>query len=197
MPDQEQITLKISAAEIELYCDELCRGSSNISRKHASLIALEGFITRHASTDKYSGPYHTILNTIQQYSEQTRTQLLKAYADELEVALSNEEPRELARIHESMSRNGYDRILDSALTHHAPEQLQSLKAWAGRWCQRLSSVHSTRAAIPMHSISRAQAYRLLNTAPCANSRGSSNHYEVPDNPFEPAALLSPGMGLRP
>ncbi|MCW8890407.1 MAG: hypothetical protein OQL20_07105 [Sedimenticola sp.] len=136
MPDQEQITLKISPPEMEQYCKELCRGSANVSRTHASLIALEGFITRHAATDRFSGPYHKIIHTIQQYSEQTRSQLLKEYAANLNSGLLQKEPRELARIHESMSRNGFDLILDSTVKQYSETQLQSLKSWADEWCQQ-------------------------------------------------------------
>ncbi|MCW8944716.1 MAG: hypothetical protein OQL27_08075 [Sedimenticola sp.] len=139
MPNQDQITLKISTSEIEHYCEELCRGSSNVSRKHASLIALEGFITRHSSTDTFSGAFHNIINTIQHYSEQTRDQLLKEYAEDLATALSQKSTRELARIHESMSRNGYDLILERVTKRFSSAQQQATKIWVDEWCQDAES----------------------------------------------------------
>jgi hypothetical protein len=134
MPDQEQITLQISAAQIEQFCTELCRGSSNVSRKHATLIALEGIITRYSSTDTYSAPFHKILSIIQDYSEQTREQLLKEYADELIPALAEQNPRSISRVHESLSRNGFDLILDRVLNNFNAQHLASLKKWIDGWC---------------------------------------------------------------
>lgn len=134
MSDQEQITLRISATQIEQYCADLCRGSANVSRKHASLIALEGIISRYSSTDTYSAPFYKILSIIQGYSEQTRELLLKAYADQLIPALVEQNPQTISRIHESLSRNGFDLILDRVLNNFNVQHLASLKKWSDGWC---------------------------------------------------------------
>ncbi|MCW9021818.1 MAG: hypothetical protein OQK42_02525 [Sedimenticola sp.] len=133
MSDMEQITLRLSVPEIEQYCADLCRGTSNANRKHATLIALEGFITTHASSDTFSGPFHKIISIIQQYSEQTRRQLLKQYADELVTALSRRNAGEIARIHDSLSRNGFDQILEAALDKLSLTDQMTLKEWAESW----------------------------------------------------------------
>ncbi|WP_428603319.1 hypothetical protein [Sedimenticola sp.] len=133
MSVDEPISLHVSVHQIEQFCSELCQGSANTSRKHAALIALEGFITRHATTDKYTDTYSRIITAIQQYAEQTRLELLNEYADQLEPALLNKEPRELARIHRSVSRNGFDQLLEQVITRFTPEQQNALKQWANDW----------------------------------------------------------------
>jgi len=130
MSNDKQMTLQISAQQIDQFCAELCRGSANTSRKHSALIALEGFIIRHTSTDKYTGIFNRIISIIQEYAEQTRTELLNEYADRLQPALNNRDRTELARIHQSVSRNGFDRLLDQVLARLAPDLQSALKLWA-------------------------------------------------------------------
>lgn len=133
MSTDKQMTLQISAQQIDQFCAELCRGSSNTSRKHAALIALEGFIIRHTATDKYTGIFNHIIGIIQEYAEQTRTELLNEYADRVQPALKNRDRTELARIHQSVSRNGFDRLLDQVLAKLAPDLQSALKLWAEDW----------------------------------------------------------------
>jgi hypothetical protein len=148
MSDQDQITLQISVAQIEQYCVDLCQGTSNISRKHATLIALEGIITRYSSTDAYSAPFHKILSIIQGYSEQTRELLLKEYADELIPALAEQNPRLISRIHESLSRNGFDLILDRALNNITLQHRASLKKWVDNWCDEAEAKALAASGFP-------------------------------------------------
>lgn len=133
MSIDEHMTLQVTIQQIEQYCDELCRGSANISRKHSALIALEGFIVRHASTDKYTAVFNRIIDTIQRYAEQTRNELLKEYAAQLKPALLDPDCQELARIHQSVSRNGFDQLLDQVLSELEPDQLAALKRWSTHW----------------------------------------------------------------
>ena len=133
MSTDKQMTLQISAQQIDQFCTELCRGSSNASRKHSALIALEGFIIRHSSTDKYTGIFNRIIGIIQDYAEQTRTELLNEYADRLRPALKNRDRTELARVHQSVSRNGFDHLLDQVLENLAPDLRSALKLWTEEW----------------------------------------------------------------
>jgi len=133
MSTDKQMTLQISARQIDQFCAELCRGSSNTSRKHSALIALEGFVIRHTSTDKYTDVFTRIIGIIQQYAEQTRTELLNEYADRLEPALINRNRTELARTHQSVSRNGFDRLLGQVLVKLTPDQQSALKLWVESW----------------------------------------------------------------
>ncbi len=135
----EQMTLRVTAEEIEQFCAELCRGSANTSRKHAALIALEGFIVRFTATDKYTAVFNRILEIIQQYAEQTRSELLNEYADHLEPALHSRDAKALARIHHSVSRNGFDHLLSQVLERVSPDQLHALKLWAKNWVNEAES----------------------------------------------------------
>lgn len=133
MPSDQQMTLQITPRQIDRFCAELCRGSANTGRKHSALIALEGFIVRHTATDKYGEVFDQIIHTIQQYAEQTRAELLNEFADSLEPALHKRNLGELARIHQAVSRNGFDQLLERVLAGLAPDQADALTHWAEHW----------------------------------------------------------------
>ncbi|WP_275096797.1 hypothetical protein [Sedimenticola hydrogenitrophicus] len=139
MSADEPITLQVSAHQIERFCAELRRGSANTNRKHSALIALEGFIIRHAATDKYTSAFNNIVNIIQGHAEQTRQALLNEYAENLEPALKNRDRNALAAIHQSVSRNGFDQLLEQVLVRLSPELLHSLKLWAEKWVNEAES----------------------------------------------------------
>jgi len=134
-PTDKPMTLQISSQQIERYCAEICQGSANTSRKHAALIALEGFIVRHTSTDKYSAQFNQIVATIQRYAEQTRAELLSEYADKLLIILTDRDRTGLATIHQAVSRNGFDQLLDQVLSKLPPAQRPGLKQWNEDWLQ--------------------------------------------------------------
>lgn len=129
------MSLQISTRQIERYCAEICQGSANTGRKHAALIALEGFIVRHTATDKYSDQFNQIVATIQRYAEQTRIELLSEYADKLLITLTNRDRTGLATIHQAVSRNGFDQLLDQALAKLSPSQWPAIKQWNDEWLQ--------------------------------------------------------------
>lgn len=134
MSTENQIALKISGAQIEQFCSELCRGSSNISRTHSALTVLEGFIIRHASADSYTPDFNKIVAIIQHFSEQTRQDLLKLYASSLEPALLKRDIPELTRIHQALSRSGFDQLLGTILAQSTPQQRDELVLWSAQWC---------------------------------------------------------------
>ncbi|MES9882415.1 MAG: hypothetical protein ABW185_16205, partial [Sedimenticola sp.] len=71
-PSTEPLTLLISAKELTDFCRKIVNNSSNTARKHAALITLEGFITEHAGTEKYTATYNRLLEIIDSFSEKTR-----------------------------------------------------------------------------------------------------------------------------
>lgn len=148
MSADASITLKISAAKITRFCDELCSGSSNISRKHASLIALEGFIIRHADSDTYSESFNRILSIIQGFSEQTRQELLATYQQQLRSALEQQQTNEITRIHQALSRNGFDQLLGESLGPLQPAAREALKTWAENWCSEAEATAQAASGYP-------------------------------------------------
>lgn len=139
MSADQPITLQVSASQIEQFCTELRRGSNNISRQHSALIALEGFIIRHAASDRYTHAFNNIIDIIQQHAEQTRQTLLNEYAQRLGPALIDRDRNELARIHQAVSRNGFDQLLERVLESFSAELLRSLKLWAENWVNEAES----------------------------------------------------------
>ncbi|MCW8908166.1 MAG: hypothetical protein OQL28_13015 [Sedimenticola sp.] len=148
MSPDKPITLKISAEQIDRFCDELCRGSSNINRKHASLIALEGFVIRHAASDTHSEAFNRIISIIQGFSEQTRQELLESYRQQLLPALRRQQVEEIARIHKALSRNGFDQLLEQCLQQIPETNLQALQSWVERWCNKAQTSAQQASGYP-------------------------------------------------
>ena len=134
MSADKPITLKVTPEQIDRFCHELCRGSANINRKHASLIALEGFVIRHAASDTHSEGFNRIVSIIQAYSEQTRQELLESQLSQLLPALNQQRVDEIARIHKALSRNGFDQLLEQGLEQMPGTARHSLKTWVDSWC---------------------------------------------------------------
>lgn len=130
----QQLTLRVSLAEMEGFCRTITHNSSNTARKHAALIALEGFISRHAGPETHSELHRQLLATIGNFSEQTRSKLLDEYAAELLPALTERNCRDIARLHRQVSRNGFHNLLNKAEDRLTADQYRQLVDWIEAWC---------------------------------------------------------------
>ncbi|MES9899627.1 MAG: hypothetical protein ABW148_11465 [Sedimenticola sp.] len=132
--DNQQLTLRISVKEMTDFCRTITNNSSNTARKHAALIAMEGFISQHSGTGKYTTIYHQLLDIIDVFSEKTRSDLLQEYTDELLPALHRESSHEIARLHRQLSRNGFHDILGRASKKLTDSEYHQLSCWLESWC---------------------------------------------------------------
>lgn len=136
MTDDQEITLQVSRDGIETFCRDITRGSANTGRKHATLVALEGFIARHAGADRHSPAYEKILTSIRNFSEQTRSKLLQEQVEALLPALQGHLPAEIGRIHSSLSRNGFSQVLASVWDGLPRQARPAVTRWISDWCEQ-------------------------------------------------------------
>jgi len=133
MSDQEKITLTLTVPEVERFCKEVMQGSANAARKHATLVALEGFVARHAGADSHTPCFNAIQARIRAFAEETRKELLAHSARELAAALERADRHALGRIHSSLSRNGFSQVLNAALEPLDNIQRFKILAWLRAW----------------------------------------------------------------
>jgi len=148
MTDDQEITLRVSRDGIESFCREITRGSANTSRKHATLVALEGFIARHAGPDSHSPAYEKILTSIRNFSEQTRSKLLQEQVEALSPALQGHLPAEIGRIHCSLSRNGFSQVLASAWDGLPRQVRPAVIRWISDWCEQAEQAAQEASGYP-------------------------------------------------
>lgn len=131
----QKLTLTISTDDINHFCRELTHSSANITRKHAALIALEGFITQHAGTDAHTPIFNKTMEIVRNFSEETRSKLLSEYAEALLPALREKSRREITRLYQSVSRNGFHHILRQIADNMTESELAQTIEWIAGWCQ--------------------------------------------------------------
>ena len=132
----QRISLQLTADGIEAFCREIVDGSANTGRKHATLVALEGFIARHAGTDSHSPAYQEILRRIRNFSERTRSELLLEQARALTEALRRDDAVAAGRIHRSLSRNGFAQVAARARRQMEPDERRRIRGRVHDWCQQ-------------------------------------------------------------
>lgn len=144
----DEINLRISRHGIETFCREITQGSANTGRKHATLVALEGFIARHAGPDSHSPAYEKILASIRHFSEQTRSKLLQEQVEALLPALQEQLPAEVGRIHSNLSRNGFSQVLDSVWNNLPRPARPSVMRWINDWCAQAEQAARQASGYP-------------------------------------------------
>ncbi len=164
--EEPRITLQLTADGIEAFCREIVSGSANTGRKHATLVALEGFIARHAGTDSHSPAYEEILRRIRNFSDRTRSELLAEQAQALDSALRRGDAIAAGRIHRSLSRNGFAQVVSRLRQRMEPAQRRRIEASVRRWCEQAEEAARSASGWPDAMNFRAagidlEAYRAM------------------------------------
>jgi hypothetical protein len=148
MKQEQDIQLRVTPESITQFCREVTRSSGNIGRKHATLVALSGFITRHAGTGAHTSTYERIQAIIRDFSGQTRTSLLEEYAEALAQALLDGYWPEVARVHAAVSRNGFMGVLGRAMNTLNAEDQERKADEIRNWCEKAEQAASGASGYP-------------------------------------------------
>ena len=148
MPEQSKITLSLSADDVRRFCREITHGTSNINRKHAALIALEGFIGKHAGADSHSPLHNEILGVVRSFSEETRSKLLDEQANELALGLQKMEVETISRVFRSISRNGFHEVAKQILANLSPGEVERAARWVTAWCEQAEASAKEASGYP-------------------------------------------------
>ena len=134
MVNNTEINLTITPDSLKLFCQEIASGSANTNRKHAAFMALEALISRFSGADAHTAAYRAVQQVLEEYSAETRSQLLAENANSMISALANRKLPEIAGIFSSVSRNGFNQILLQSVAGMSQEQLDDTRQWVTSWC---------------------------------------------------------------
>ena len=134
MVNGTEIRLTITPESLKQFCQEVAIGSANTNRKHAAFMALEAFISRYAGADAHTTAYRAVQQVVEEYSAETRAQLLVENANSLTSALAKQQLARIAEIFSSVSRNGFRQILLQTFAEMSEEQLDETRQWVTSWC---------------------------------------------------------------
>ena len=166
MSGDQGIDLRVTPEGIEAFCREIVAGSANTGRKHATLVALEGFIARHAGADSHSPAYEEILRRIRNFSERTRSELLAEQAQALDAALERGDAIAAGHIHRSLSRNGFAQVVALLRQRIEPSRRRRIEAGVRAWCEQAEQAARAASGWPDAMNFRAagidlEAYRAM------------------------------------
>lgn len=134
MAKSEELNLRITTESMRKFCREIALGSANTNRKHAAFMALEAFISRHAGSAAHTHAHHVIQEIVEEFSVETRTQLLAENASALASALNGQKIDVIATIFSSVSRNGFNQLTIKAIEGMTSAQSDDTRQWVDDWC---------------------------------------------------------------
>lgn len=142
MAEHNEIALVLTPDTVEIQCLEAIKQSRNTSHVLAALIALQSFISATARpADRYTPAYEASKAIIEKHAIAIRAKILAENAKNLAESIMQRNRQEIARIHTSLSRNGFWQAAQQAISQFGPDDLASSAPWAKDWC----STAKTRA----------------------------------------------------
>ena len=148
MVKETEINLRVTPDSLRQFCREVAIGSANTSRKHATFMALEAFISRFAGADAHTTAYRSVQEIVGGFSAETRSQLLAENARSLRAFLAKREQAGIAGIFSPVSRNGFRQILLQAVADMTAEQLADTRQWVTAWCASAKSQAEQASGYP-------------------------------------------------
>jgi len=133
MNNSKSITLNINSTELEDFCQKLLNHSTDISKTHDALIALESFISVFGRASHGTKEYLLIEQTLNSITESSRQALLEKNTVDLIKILKQCNASALANIHTPLSRNGFYQILQLAIGELSDDDIRLLMIWSANW----------------------------------------------------------------
>ncbi|MHB9117317.1 MAG: hypothetical protein ACYC2R_03455 [Burkholderiales bacterium] len=132
----KHLGFSLGTEQAEAFCAALWRQSPNPAHTLAALTALESFLFATVRAAQRSSPeFAAIAALLQRHAAQARAQLLADTSLELQAAMAERSLASVARLHRSLSRNGFGQAAQNAAQNMEPEALHSAAAWAAAWCR--------------------------------------------------------------
>lgn len=136
LADKTSLRFSLDTEQAESFCIALWQQSPNPAHILAALTALESFFLATVQTPQRSGMEFTaIVRVLQKHASQAREQLLAAARLELQAAMEARNISGIARLHGSLSRNGFWQAAESAGQNMAAEKARHTADWAALWCR--------------------------------------------------------------
>lgn len=133
MPNSESLSLKITAKELQTFCEKLLQRSRDSAKTHDALVTLETFIKRYAIDSQATELYQLIETVLAQQTQISREWVLQENTRDLAHALKQCDFPGITAVHTPLSRNGFYEILKQVIAELTDEELAVLMAWTGQW----------------------------------------------------------------
>lgn len=146
---EDALVLSLSAAGLDAYCGDLLRQAPNGGHALAGLMALQSFLAAMASQDvRLSPAYRAAQAVIEGHAAQARARLMEESAAGLARAMRDGSRQEIARIHASLSRNGFWQAARQAIGGLNAAELAAASDWAEAWCREAKARAEAASGYP-------------------------------------------------
>lgn len=148
MSNNDFINIKVSADDLQDFCQKILKRSRDISKTHDALITLESFIAVFGRPSHGTNEYQIIESTIKEITETSRQELLKKSTVDLIEALKLCNAKALAMIHTPLSRNGFYQILQTAIEALSDDDIRLVMLWSANWLKEASELAQKASGYP-------------------------------------------------
>lgn len=144
---REALTLLLSPEKIELWYAGM--ETRNAAQTLAVTVALQSFIsTMTDPAQRATQPEQAIKAVLDKRATQAREQLLAESATSIEDALVKRDSQALSRIHQAMSRRGFEVAAKQAIERMNEALLHTASNWVLTWCMEAKTHGEAASGFP-------------------------------------------------
>lgn len=133
--DQEAVRLSLTPSSLERFCDQLGERSRSPQSTLAALAALDSLLTHAVHPDDMARrPFEHLKTQLAERAEGLRDALIEESAERLAAAFAARAEREVERLHDALSREGFWNCARRATATLDPGQRTATIDWVTRWC---------------------------------------------------------------
>lgn len=144
----QPIKIPVNATDLQSFCNKLLKRSRDITKTHDALITLESFIAVFAQASHGTKEYALIESTIKKITEKSRELVLEKNTKDLINALKQCNVSTLANIHTPLSRNGFYKILQTAITQLTDDDIRLIMIWSENWVKEAKQLAEEASGYP-------------------------------------------------
>ncbi len=123
----------ICEEEVQQFCNQLIHRSRDIVKTHESLVTIEALFSRFSQNADSPEVFKSILHSVREFTNDTRTTLMQQYADKLGDALRKSDKSGIREVYAPLSRNGFNQILQKVVDDLSDEQCLAINYWCLKW----------------------------------------------------------------
>jgi hypothetical protein len=129
----EALTLSLSPEKLDAWCARM--EMPNAAHTLAVTVALQSFISTMIDPAQHATATETAIKAVlDRHAAQARARLLAENTTAIAAALSKRDSQALSRIHQSMSRRGFELAAKQAIEGMNAEILHATADWVLAWC---------------------------------------------------------------
>ena len=132
---EEEVRLRLTQKSLERFCDQLAERSRSPQSTLAALAALDSLLTHATHPDDMARePFEVLKRMLAERAEGLRGAVIEESAERLTAAMIGRSAKEVTRIHEALSREGFWKCARRAVEQMDAEASRETSAWVADWC---------------------------------------------------------------